>query len=233
MKKYIITTAITACLALCAAVWPQTEMVKETPMPDSTAAVIAPLADVPEPGPFPAPTAIAVPAQEQPEQLPAEVIIPTVPERKPEPVVAVEQTPKSTISEQEHETEPKITQEPAEPEASAEQRGDMVYVPGFGWLESQGPNHVEYAEDMYENGNKTGIMGCPPHMSHAKIKLKYQQNSVIFPMKMTKFCCWEVCYTMWYRPKHIQFHKIIYTFLHFGLTLIWSNFSMHLKICVA
>ena len=35
---------------------------------------------------------------------------------------------------------------------------DMVYVPGFGWIESQGPNHVEYAEDMYENGNKIGIM---------------------------------------------------------------------------
>ena len=34
----------------------------------------------------------------------------------------------------------------------------MVYVPGFGSLESQGPNHVEYAEDMYENGNKIGIM---------------------------------------------------------------------------
>ena len=35
----------------------------------------------------------------------------------------------------------------------------MVYVPGFGWVESQGSNHVEYAEDMYENGNKIGIMG--------------------------------------------------------------------------
>ena len=35
----------------------------------------------------------------------------------------------------------------------------MVYVEGFGWIESQGPNHVEYAEDMYENGNKIGIMG--------------------------------------------------------------------------
>ena len=36
---------------------------------------------------------------------------------------------------------------------------DMVYIPGFGWIESRGPNHVEYAEDMYENGNKIGIMG--------------------------------------------------------------------------
>lgn len=36
---------------------------------------------------------------------------------------------------------------------------NMVYVPGFGWIESQDPNQVEYAEDMYENGNKIGIMG--------------------------------------------------------------------------
>ena len=157
MKKYIITTAITACLALCAAVWPQTEMVKETPRPAPTAAASAPLADIPEPSP--APTAIVAPVQEQPEPLTVEVIIPTTPEQKPEPVATVEQAPEPTIQEQGSEPEPKITQEPAEPEVSTEQHGDMVYVPGFGWLESQGPNHVEYAEDMYENGNKIGIMG--------------------------------------------------------------------------
>lgn len=112
--------------------------------------------DVPEPEPSPAPTAIAVPAQEQPEPLPAEVIIPITPEQKPEPVTAVEQTSEPTIPEQEHEPESETT---PEPEASTNQRGDMVYVPGFGWLESQGPNHVEYAEDMYENENKIGIMG--------------------------------------------------------------------------
>ena len=37
--------------------------------------------------------------------------------------------------------------------------GDMVYVEGFGWIESQGPNYIEYAADMYENGNKIGSMG--------------------------------------------------------------------------
>ena len=45
---------------------------------------------------------------------------------------------------------------PASPDSSPY---NMVYVPGFGWIESQGPNYVEYAEDMYENGNKIGIMG--------------------------------------------------------------------------
>ena len=35
----------------------------------------------------------------------------------------------------------------------------MIYVEGFGWIESQGPNQVEYAEDMDEDGNKIGTMG--------------------------------------------------------------------------
>lgn len=45
-----------------------------------------------------------------------------------------------------------------EPEAPDSSSGNMVYVPGFGWTESQGPNQVEYAEDMYESGDKTSIM---------------------------------------------------------------------------
>ena len=35
----------------------------------------------------------------------------------------------------------------------------MVYVPGFGWLESQGEGTVIHDETMHENGNKVGIMG--------------------------------------------------------------------------
>ena len=30
MKKFIMTTVIAACIALCAAVWPQSKVVKET-----------------------------------------------------------------------------------------------------------------------------------------------------------------------------------------------------------
>ena len=44
-------------------------------------------------------------------------------------------------------------------EAIGDNSADMVYVPGFGWIESQGPNQATCAEDMYENGNKIGIMG--------------------------------------------------------------------------
>ena len=39
------------------------------------------------------------------------------------------------------------------------QPGDKVYVAGFGWVEYEGPNHCEDGTDIYENGNKIGIMG--------------------------------------------------------------------------
>ncbi len=107
-KRIIIATAFTACLALCAAVWPQTEKVEKTPTPSKTTAVIAPQPTLPE--------------AEKPAQ-------PAQPESAPEPI------------------------------ANDNELADMVYVPGFGWIQSEGPNHVEYAEDMYENGNKIGIMG--------------------------------------------------------------------------
>lgn len=107
-KRIIVTAAITACFALCAAVWPQTEKVEKTPTPSETTAVIAPQPTLPE--------------AEKPVQ-------PAQPESAPEPI------------------------------ANDNELADMVYVPGFGWIQSEGPNHVEYAEDMYENGNKIGTMG--------------------------------------------------------------------------
>ena len=58
--------------------------------------------------------------------------------------------------------EPEPTPEPAvQPPAANQtvQAGDMVYVPGFGWLESQGEGTVTYDENMRENCNKVGIMG--------------------------------------------------------------------------
>lgn len=54
---------------------------------------------------------------------------------------------------------PTQSESASEPIANDNELADMVYVPGFGWIRSEGPNHVEYAEDMYENGNKIGIMG--------------------------------------------------------------------------
>jgi len=129
MKKRIVAAVITACLALCAAVWPQPDTREEQPAPIPTHAAAAPKADV-------VTTAekknTETPRAEPDEELGA------VPVPAPaEPTPAVE-TPQPTI-----ELQP----------------GDEVYIPGFGWVPYEGPNHREYAADMYENGNKIGSMG--------------------------------------------------------------------------
>ena len=112
MKKRIVTAVITACLALCAAVWPQPDTREERPVPIPTHAVTAPKADA------------ATTAEKKNAETP-----------QPEPTPP---TPQPTI-----ELQP----------------GDEVYIPGFGWVPYEGPNHREYAADMYENGNKIGSMG--------------------------------------------------------------------------
>lgn len=129
MKKRIVTAVITACLALCAAAWPQPDTRGERPAPIPTHAAAAPKADV-------VTTAekknTETPRAEPDEELGA------VPVPAPaEPTPAVE-TPQPTI-----ELQP----------------GDEVYIPGFGWVPYEGPNYREYAADMYENGNKIGSMG--------------------------------------------------------------------------
>jgi len=57
--------------------------------------------------------------------------------------------------------EPELTPEPVvqTPSTQTVQAGDMVYVPGFGWFESQGEGTVIHDEIMRENGNKVGVMG--------------------------------------------------------------------------
>ena len=47
-NRIIIAAAFTACLALCAAVWPQAEKVDRPPAPSETTAVIAPQPTLPE-----------------------------------------------------------------------------------------------------------------------------------------------------------------------------------------
>ena len=129
MKKRIVTAVITACLALCAAMWPQPDTREERPAPIPTHAAAAPKADV-------VTTAekknTETPRAEPDEELGA-VPVPAPAEPEPAPP-----TPQPTI-----ELQP----------------GDEVYIPGFGWVPYERPNHREYAADMYENGNKIGSMG--------------------------------------------------------------------------
>ena len=37
--------------------------------------------------------------------------------------------------------------------------GEKVYVAGFGRVEYEGPHYCEDGTDIYENGNKIGVMG--------------------------------------------------------------------------
>ena len=146
MKKRIIAVAFTACLALCAAVWPQAETVGETPAPPQSPAVSAPEATVAE-------REEKFEATPPSEKEKTESLQP-----EPAPVEASVDSNVRPTAESEHASEPTPVPAPAQAVTDL-QPGDMVYVEGFGWLEYQGPNHCEYGADIYENGNKIGIMG--------------------------------------------------------------------------
>lgn len=156
MKKRIIAVAFTACLALFDAVWPQAETVGETPAPPQTPAVSAPEPIVAE---VKLETEIDLPPEKEKAVTPQpEPPYETANEREPAPVEASAAPNARPMSEWEHAPEPAPAPAPAQAVTDL-QPGDMAYVKGFGWLEYQGPNHCEYGADIYENGNKIGIMG--------------------------------------------------------------------------
>ena len=158
MRKYIMVVVVTACLALCAAVWPQCEEVEEMPEPAQTIAVNTPEVPVATPK-----KEIEVSPQTEKENTePQQPEPPT--ETVPEPEATPTATPVVLKVEVQPTPEPNPTVEPTPESAPAQmdiapQPGDMVYVPGFGWLESQGEGTVIHDDMMYENGNKVGVMG--------------------------------------------------------------------------
>ena len=153
MKKFVIATMIAACVALCAAVWPHGNAVEETPVPAAETAVSAKeatVAEIEEPATLAEKEKRTIPQQEAPQ------------EEQPEPEIGPIETPVAS------ELQPSTGQasaknsapEPTPPQPPKElQPGDKVYVAGFSWVEYEGPNHCEDGADIYENGNKIGIMG--------------------------------------------------------------------------
>lgn len=150
MKKNIIS-AIAIGLILCAAAWPQLE-----PSAEETTTELTP----------PTVTATQIDTSELPEE--AEPLTEAAEEKDDAPQAeavhdtAIEQetTPAEEPTVTEKQPEPKPTPASAPPKANTTpQAGDMVYVPGFGYLECQGPGEVTRSEAMYENGNKVGTMG--------------------------------------------------------------------------
>ena len=163
-NRIIIAAAFTACLALCAAVRPQTERVEKIPTSSETTVVTAPQPTPPETEERVLPAIVekqesGMPeAESAPEVATKELPVPA-PEIEDEAETEQESAPSMQTDStpiQPAQSEPKSAPEPI---ANDNELADMVYVPGFGWIQSEGPNHVEYAEDMYENGNKIGIMG--------------------------------------------------------------------------
>ena len=172
MKKHIILagTAI-AAVALCWAICGGTATVDTVPAPAAESAVSAPCAPqaqqsepsnnniITEPvtqlETVPVTGSIASPTQNCPQETLVVISEPTPAEETSEEPPTV--VPESTSEEE------SITEQPEKcaPTSVAEvqPQNDMVYVPGFGYLQSEGPGEWSVSENMYENGNKVGIMG--------------------------------------------------------------------------
>lgn len=154
MKKRIITAAaFTACLALCATAWPQNEPVKETPTVPTPTAVTATKPKVPE---EPEIIRFTIPEKEEdatkePKQTKAVTPAPEPPQTLTPSVSEVQAFPEQDVTPLQ-ESEPA----PAPPDSALD---NMVYVPGFGWLESQ-RRYVRERQQNRDHGlNSTGQYG--------------------------------------------------------------------------
>ncbi len=154
MKKLIIVTMITACVALCAAVWPHGNAVEETPVPAAGTAVSARKATVVEI--TEKNSASLTEMENEISQQEASQ------EERPEPETESIETPADSELQPSAEQSPTKNSAP-EPTPSQPpkelQPGEKVYVAGCGWVEYEGPNYCEDGTDIYENGNKIGITG--------------------------------------------------------------------------
>ena len=155
MKKHIILAGIAiAAVALCWAICGNEPAVDTVPAPASESAVSAPCAPQTQPS-EPSSNIIITEPVTQPEMVPvtgsAVSPEPECPQVVPEPKID------ETTTVQPKPTEAPPTQQPTK-EVPPVQDG-MVYVPGFGYLQSEGPGKWSVSEGMYENGNKIGIMG--------------------------------------------------------------------------
>lgn len=179
MKKPVIVTIIAAYLILCAAVWSQgipTEEGVAAPMPLAVTATRfevleepkieeliireeekaeIPSSEIgydiisePDPSPDTVPTATETQVIAEPEPVPEKVPMDSKVQPTPEPEPTPTPTPSQTV---------------IDPQPS-----DVVYVPGFGWLECQGSGEVIHDENIYENGNKIGTMGRSPSVAMPK-----------------------------------------------------------------
>ena len=142
---------VSPCGSLCR---PKLRWTRKQPALIPTPAVIVPQAPLPEP------TEPAIPLTTEIEEVDGTIAEPVLEEADEQPSSPDPEPPTENQAEPAPETPTPLESESIpELEGANSSSENMVYVPGFGWIESQDPNQVEYAEDMYENGNKIGIMG--------------------------------------------------------------------------
>ena len=155
MKKFVIATMIAAGVAMCAAVWPHGNVVEETPAPAVETAVSAKKATVVEIETEEKSASLAEMENEVPQQEASQ-------EERPEPETESIETPADSelqLSAEQMPAKNSVPEQTLSQPSKELQPGDKVYVAGFGWVEYEGPNHCEDGTDIYENGNKIGIMG--------------------------------------------------------------------------
>ena len=155
MKKFVIATMIAAGIAMCATVWPHGNVVEETPAPAVETAVSAKKATVVEIETEEKSASLAEMENEVPQQEASQ-------EERPEPETESIETPADSelqLSAEQMPAKNSVPEQTLSQPSKELQPGDKVYVAGFGWVEYEGPNHCEDGTDIYENGNKIGIMG--------------------------------------------------------------------------
>ena len=155
MKKFVIATMIAAGVAMCAAVWPHGNVVEETPAPAVETAVSAKKATVVKIETEENSASLAEMENEVPQQEASQ-------EERPEPETESIETPADSelqLSAEQMSAKNSVPEQTLSQPSKELQPGDKVYVAGFGWVEYEGPNHCEDGTDIYENGNKIGIMG--------------------------------------------------------------------------
>ncbi len=65
-----------------------------------------------------------------------------------------------TYESEQVEIKPQVTEPPSDSPKHGDKKDGMIYINGFGWIVDEGGgSRSEYAEDMYENGNKIGYFG--------------------------------------------------------------------------
>ena len=155
MKKFVIATMIAAGVAMCAAVWPHGNVVEETPAPAVETAVSAKKATVVEIETEENSASLAEMENEVPQQEASQ-------EERTEPETESIETPADSelqLSAEQMPAKNSVPEQTLSQPSKELQPGDKVYVTGFGWVEYEGPNRCEDSTDIYENGNKIGVMG--------------------------------------------------------------------------